>query len=162
MESRFEHFAESIVRAGDNLLGKGGGSTAVNTMCADFLEFCRANKLSYRVKLHTSQVMCHPKNRGGLMLNPYNAHKNLDTVHKVGANMKELHAAVCVEVSGRPDVKASEIAANRNLIDASDGLLAPLSGEERVLSVGCGHMAGGCRAANNCCRTHVHDNSHSG
>ena len=37
--------------------------------------------------------------------------------------------------------------ANERLIKRSDGLLAKMNGEERFLSLGCGHTVAGCKAA---------------
>ena len=98
-------------------------------------------------------MLCHPKNRGSLGLNPYNCNLNLASVHRVGANPAELHGAVAFEISAKKPMADAEIRANQQFVQLSGGLLAPVSGCERVLSVGCGHMAGACRAAIAGCRT---------
>ena len=39
-----------------------------------------------------------PRNRGKLMLNAFNAHRNGSSIHRVGADLKELHGAVAFEL----------------------------------------------------------------
>ena len=39
-----------------------------------------------------------PRNRGGLLVNAFNAHRNGSRICRVGANRKELHGAVCYEL----------------------------------------------------------------
>ena len=52
--------------------------------------------------IHSSKTLTHPKNRGSLMVNPNNAHRNGSLIRRVGANLKELHMAVAVEMSPDP------------------------------------------------------------
>ena len=40
----------------------------------------------------------HLRNRGGLLINAFNAHRNGSRICRVGANKKELHGAVCFEL----------------------------------------------------------------
>eukprot|EP00959_Pyramimonas_sp_CCMP1952_P124050 2593648-Pyramimonas_sp.AAC.1 len=59
--------------------------------------------MMYKSVLNSKHVLCHPKNRGSLGLNPYNCHLNLASVHRhrVGANPAELHGAVAFEISAK-------------------------------------------------------------
>ena len=66
--------------------------------------------------------------------------------------MKELHGAWVFEFSGDDATKAEQVAFNVALFDGAGGLLAKPTGSERVLSMGCGHTAAACRAANAGCR----------
>ena len=50
-------------------------------------------------------------------------------------------------------MRAAQLEFNMKLIEAAEGLLAPLSGDERVLSCACSHFTAGCRAAKHGCRT---------
>ena len=52
--------------------------------------------------LHTSQVLCHPKNRAGLMLNGFNAHRNAANVMHIGADRDQLKGAIAFETSPFP------------------------------------------------------------
>ena len=59
----------------------------------------------------------------------------------VGADKKELHNAVAFELSKNLRDREAQLAFNRQLVDHANDLLGPVSGTERVASVGCGHMA---------------------
>ena len=48
-----------------------------------------------------------------------------------------------------------QVDANVKVIAQSNGLLAPVKGSERFLSLGTGHMAAFCRAANHGCWTSI-------
>ena len=154
MGDRYEHYSQELVEEGDRILEQADGTgTPILTVALEFLDFCEKNNLMYKDVLHSKFVLCHPKNRGSLGLNPYNCHLNLASVYRVGANPAELHGAVAIEISAKRGAKECEIRSNEQFVRLAGGLLAPLSGAERVLSVGCGHMAGACRAANAACRT---------
>ena len=43
-------------------------------------------------------MLCHPQNRAGLMLSPHNAHRNGDRIRRVGADLKQLTNAYCIEM----------------------------------------------------------------
>ena len=82
------------------------------------------------------------------MLSPFNAHRNAATIHRVGADRKQLINAVAIELApDGTDARNKQLAANEGLIKRADGLLAGINGSERVLSVGCGHTAAFCKHA---------------
>ena len=62
-------------------------------------------------------------------------------IHSIGADRKALNNAVCFELADAGRQRSINIEKNEQLIARSKGLLACLSGEERFLSVGCGHTA---------------------
>ena len=81
------------------------------------------------------------------MLSPHNAHRNGAVIHKGGADKKQLVNAVCVELAPSGEARTEELDANRKLIMRSGGLLAQINGEERYLTLGCGHTAAICKHA---------------
>ena len=95
--------------------------------------------------LHCTLFMTHPKNRGGLMLSPHNAHRNGGKIHSGGADKSQLVNAYCIELSTAGSMRVKAIEANQNLIKRAGGLLAPVNGTERFLSLGCGHTVGWCK-----------------
>ena len=147
-----QHFNAGLVEAGDAILRQDVMVVPVITVATQFADFCQKHGMCYDATLHTDAVFCHLKNRGGLGLNPHNVHLNAAKVHRVGANLKELHGAWAFEFSGVAATKAYQVAFNAALIDGAGGLLAKPTGSERVLSMGCGHTAAACRAANAGCR----------
>ena len=92
------------------MLREGGYADKMNTLSADLF-------------------MTHSKNRCGLMLSPYNCHRNAQKIHSVGADRKQLSNAVAVELSDNNSI--GHIQANDRLIRRAKGLLAPLNGKER-------------------------------
>ena len=110
--------------------------------------------LAYRQKMLASCVLVHPSHRSKLGLNPYNVHRNGRMIMQIGCDERQLQNAVLFEISRDATTKAKQIAVNQKLIELSGGLLAPLTGMERGLSVGCGHFTAFVRAAQAGCHTH--------
>ena len=103
--------------------------------------------LPYKNTVHARFVLCHVENRGKLMLSPLNAHRNAATIFLTGADRKQLSNAVAIELAPNGPDREKNIAANVNLVSRSDGLLAPVNGQERLLSLGAGHTAAWCKLA---------------
>lgn len=98
-------------------------------------------------------VLVHPDNRGKLGLNPFNVHRNGAFIKRVGADRTQLTQATAFELSPMEPKRSQQLKMNSDLISRSAGLLAPLNGSERLLSVGCGHTVAFCRAALVSCPT---------
>ena len=75
--------------------------------------------------------LTHKDNRGGLVLSPFNAHRKAATIFSTGADPSQLINAVCMELSVSGKRREQHIAANRKVIAASKGLLAPVNGQEQ-------------------------------
>merc|ERR1711865_55455 len=58
-----------------------------------------------------------------------------------------LSTAVCVELAPMGPTRVSNPEANAVLIKRSEGLLAPINGEETFLTLGCGHTTAFCKVA---------------
>ena len=50
-----------------------------------------AHGIIYVEVVHTKHILCHPKNRGGLLFNPYNSHSNLGMIASVGADLDKVN-----------------------------------------------------------------------
>jgi hypothetical protein len=119
-----------------------------NEIYQQSMDCLRSHKISYViVKQHCKFFIPHKKNRGGLMLSPYNVHRNAAKIHKVGADMKQIINAVCMELAPSGEQRAAHISANEKLVQRANGLLAPLSNEERFITLGAGHTAAFCKFA---------------
>ena len=77
-------------------------SVSIGEVKDNFLAFCERIGLLTHGVLHTDVLLPHPKNRGGLVLNGNNAHRNGSKIRRVGANVVELHGAVSMEMSPDP------------------------------------------------------------
>jgi len=80
-------------------------------------------------------------------LSPHNCHRNAAKIAKVGPDLKELRNAVAMELAPQGQLREEHISFNNKLISRSQGLLAPATGCERYLSLGCGHTVAFAKAA---------------
>ena len=111
------------------------------------------HKVAWRRIVKIAELMVHPKNRGGLGLNPHNVHRTLAIVKAVGADKEHVKKATAFEVAPSIDVQNDAPALNKSLIERAGGLLAPLTGDERLLTVACSHFSAGLCAAKHGCKT---------
>jgi hypothetical protein len=124
------------------------------TRIGKILDILLKHNIAYVVDdIHPTYLMVHPENRSKLGVNPYNVHKVGSYIRKVGGDMKELANAVAFELSPKPAEKAKQVSFNKELMEHSAGMLAPLSGSERYLTVSCGHTSQFCRAVLAQCKT---------
>lgn len=113
-----------------------------------------ANKMAYKVEhVSCNDLVVHPENRAKLGVNPYNAHRVGSYIKQVGADFAELANATAFELSPMTNIREKQLEFNKKLIEHSGGMLAPLSGGERYLTVSCGHTAAFCKAVLGQCRT---------
>ncbi|CAE7323802.1 unnamed protein product [Symbiodinium sp. CCMP2592] len=111
--------------------------------------------LAWRAKLQASSMLVHNHNRGGLGVSGHGCHLKGEALAKSGFDMKFLHSAVCFEISHEPSRLAEQLEFNRKLVEQASGLLAPLQGAERYLSVSCGHTTQFVKAVLCSCQTPV-------
>ncbi len=109
--------------------------------------------IPYKRIVKLTELMVHPKNRGGLGVNPHDAHEIIAKVKRIGADIEHLRKATAFELSPFPEEQQAQRNFNVKLVERSGGLLAPISGEERLLTVACSHFSQGCRAALAGCKT---------
>jgi len=109
-------------------------------------------KVAYYLKdVHTDMIMTHPMNRGKLGLNGFNVHLNGKKIKNMGANLNMLKNAVAFEKNPLKQLEQTQF--NIKLSARSGGLIPPLTGLEKILSIGCGHTKEFCRAINAGCKT---------
>ena len=118
------------------------------------VDLFKKHSLVYDMKIDPAAVLVHPKNRAKLGINAHNSHKLGSKIKKCGADFKMLANATVIEMAppGTP-ARLEQLAFNESLITHAGGMLAPISGAERFLSVGCGHTAAFCKAAKAGCKT---------
>ena len=64
-----------------------------------WMEVLNKHKLSYTIRAHCRYFLEHKSSRGGLMVSPHNVHRNGSNIHQVGADLKQLTNAVCIELA---------------------------------------------------------------
>ena len=98
-------------------------------------------------KVHCKYLIPHKANRGGLLLSPFNVHRNAAGINAVGADVKQLGNAVCMELAHTGPLREEHLKKNMELNKRAACLLADLNGSERYLTLGCGHTAAFCKHA---------------
>ena len=144
-------YSEELVAAGQAILDS--KTLSIGEKKDQFIDLLWEHNIPKKGPVHSSELLTHQKNRGGLMVNHNSAHRNGSFIRRVGANLAELHNAVSIEMSPDAKKRAEQVAANQAVITPSRGMLAPITGKERQLTLGTGHCAAFNNAANAGCRT---------
>jgi len=119
-----------------------------NDHMALLVECLKKNHLMHTVEnINPNLFLTHKNNRGGLLLSPHNVHRNAAKIHAAGASMKNLTNAVAMELPSQGALRLQHIKKNEELITKAAGLLAPINGGERYVSLGCGHTVAFCKTA---------------
>ncbi len=117
-----------------------------------------AHKVGYVVTIHPTKLLVHKANRNGLGVNAHNAHRNMLKVYKMGADISLLVQACATELPPCTDAKYAEfIDFNKRLVDSSQGMLAPVTHEEKYATLGTSHTSAFCKAALAFCKTKYKD-----
>lgn len=142
---------KAIVRQDNAVMGPLAKYNGIKTLLLEA-------KVGYYAELHVGTILVHPSNRGKTGLSHHNAHKNGLKIYNVGADLDLLKQACCQEMHPAGSSKHEEqVLGNKKLVDASNRMLAPVTGEERFVSLGTGHTTAFCRAANAGCPTPYKD-----
>ena len=116
-------------------------------------EKLHARGLAYRLVIPVEQLAVHPLNRGGLGCNAWDSHKLGYSIFSSGASLAMLHSSTCVEMSSDMNAKSKEVSFNQKLVELSQGLMSPLSGCERFLTVSSSHTTQFVRSVKARCKT---------
>ena len=109
--------------------------------------------LAWKTELKVSDILVHPSNSGGQMLGVEDVWQKGMRLLQVGLKKELLVGSVCFEAAHEPTKKEQQMFLNQSLVEQSGGLLAPMTGKERFMSVGASHTCAFFRAAQaNCNR----------
>ena len=119
----------------------------VNSRLDKIIDVLKRNNLAWVTTLKPSELLTHPENRGSTMCNPHDAHFKGEKILSTGLKPSLLPAnSVAIELSQLPPIRDFQLAKNKELSANSQGLLAPVSGTERYLTLGRSHFVQYCRA----------------
>lgn len=127
----------------------------LNINVGTILKLLVDNNVAYYVNEKPDAFLVHPSNRGGLMLNPFDVHDKGHTMLKVGVQLTKLNESVAFELSREAAKRNHQLLKNKELVTASNSMLASLNGSERYLTVGTSHTVAFCRAVLAECKTSV-------
>ena len=123
------------------------GQLAPITAWKDCIDRLLTEKVARQEVHEPDEFIIHPSNRSGLGVNAYNVHRVGAMLKQIGVDPAELEKAVAFERMPTEPMWSSQVAFNEKLVSASKGMLAPVSGRERLLSVGTGHATQFFKAA---------------
>ena len=110
--------------------------------------------ITYKLpKADSALFLVHMKNRGGLLINAFNAHSKWAKIKRSGGDRSKLDSAWAFELPPSGQARIDQIEANVRLVARSNNYLAPVNGSERYLTVGTGHVTAACKASNHGCAT---------
>lgn len=119
----------------------------VNKKLEKVLAVLTLANLCYGITLKPSALLCHPQNRGGQMVNPFDCHKKGSSVLSAGLKKEILPASsVAMEMSKDAAKRATQVKANEAMMQEADGMLGGITGQERFLTLGNSHMVMFCRS----------------
>ena len=119
---------------------------AINTKVGQMQTLLERHGHLYQVAVLPSQLLVHPANRCGMLVNSYDCHEKGFKALSVGFDASKLSESVCFEVAKDPVVKAMQVQSNVKLVAASENRLAPVSSLERYLTVSASHVSQFCKA----------------
>ena len=118
-----------------------------NSKLDKIVEVLKAHSLAWVATLTDELLLTHPENRGGTMCNPFDCHFKGEKIVTTGLKPALLPAnSVAIEMSQHHSTRQLQLQKNRDLSANSQNMLAPVSGRERYLTLGCSHFVKYCRA----------------
>lgn len=114
-------------------------SMAINQKASRAVSVLVEAGLAYTAKLRPRDILVHPSNRGGQMVNPFDVSAKGQAICEVGWDCKKIREPVCVELPLDAAQRHSIVEANKNLSDQSNGMLAKPTGKERCCSISASH-----------------------
>ena len=97
------------------------------------ISYLKDKQLAHRATLLPTDLLIHPHNRGGAMVNSLDVHEKGSKLLALGFRKSLLQDSFCIELSPDQQVRQQQIAANQLLAQKSGGLLASVLGNERPL-----------------------------
>ena len=99
-------------------------------------------KIAYVTQDVSAKLMLvHPENRSRLGVNPHESHRKGAHIAAMGADLQLLGRSTAFELAPADPIRARQVQFNKRLVDNSGGMLAPVNGSERYLSVGSSHTS---------------------
>ena len=123
----------------------------VNVKLAKILELLTQNGLAYQSCLKVTDLLCHPENRGGSMVQAHDCWKKGALILASGLKESLLHASsMCIEM-GKGATKKMQVEKNNALMQSSENLLGHVTHSERYLTLGNSHFCMFLRACEQGC-----------
>lgn len=112
---------------------------AVNCKVTQALELLKSNNLAYFAKLKPRDLLVHPLNRGGVMVNAHDCWAKGMAIGSLGWSLQKIRQPVAFELPLDSARRSEIVKANLKLAEESQGMLAKPTGSERCCSVSASH-----------------------
>eukprot|EP00438_Fugacium_kawagutii_P004869 Skav203385 [mRNA] locus=scaffold1379:411164:415169:+ [translate_table: standard] len=120
-------------------------SAPVNSKLEQVIKLLTSKGLAYEVVLKPEDLLCHPANRGGAMVNGFDAWAKGSSVLATGLKPSLLPPnSFCMEID--PAKREAQFQANQQMCAKAENLLGTVLGTERFLTLGTSHFVMYCRA----------------
>lgn len=120
-------------------------SAPVNSKLEQVIKLLTSKGLAYEVVLKPEDLLCHPANRGGAMVNGFDAWAKGNSVLTTGLKPSLLPPnSFCMEMD--PARRDGQLQANQQMCAKAENLLGTVMGTERYLTLGTSHFVMYCRA----------------
>lgn len=124
-----------------------GSQLGVNTKLEKVLVILANHGYCFDTIIRPREMMVHPMNRGGSMVNGHDCHLKGGNILLTGLKPSLLApSSLCMEVRRDPEKRKEQFLRNQNMITQAEGLLGDLHGDEKFLSLGNSHWIMFCRA----------------
>ena len=112
----------------------------VNTKLEKVLGILSHHGYCFDSIISPKEMMVHPLNRGGSMVNGWDAHMKGKNILLTGLKPSLLApSSLCMEVHRDVDKRQEQFRRNESMIQQSEGLLGELRGDEKYLTLGNSH-----------------------
>jgi len=113
----------------------GNVSMPINQKASKVMAILKEVGLAWTAELRPRDLLVHPSNRGGQMVNGFDVAAKGQAICAVGWDINKIKEPVCFELPFDASKKAAIVEANTKLADQSIGLLARPFGKERHSSI---------------------------
>ena len=137
-----------------------GQDDPITTRAEKILAILEENKMLYRLKLQPAQLLAHPQNRSGGLLNVADMHAKGAAMHSIGFSFKKLSESVAFEIPNSQRGKVFQ--ANESLSELNSNMVAKPSGSERYASISTSHTTAFLKSVQQGCKTMEEEVSHNG
>ena len=132
-------------------------SLPINKKADEVLKHLFHHKPAYKQTLTPQQLLCHPDNRSGQMLNGFDVHSKGKTICSIGFSFAKLGQSIAFELPADSQKKMAVVSKNQVLHTMSNGMLAKVNGHERWATISTSHTTAFLKAVQQGCSTTEED-----
>jgi hypothetical protein len=154
MAVSYEYFPANVVDEVQCLIVSADASGEYQKYMLDAFEVLDREQICrFEDNVQADQLVISHFNRGGLGFNAHDAHKVLAMAFRGGINPKKLEEATSHELNPLEPKRSEQLALMKQIQARHPEYVAPMTGRERLGTLGCGHFGQAVKATLCECRT---------